>query len=91
MLLIDERAKNDLGDVVSSRRELVKDDVLARDRASISIRGFLDVIESTGHERVIDNAPPVDARISGRGAILARLVDAARSRPSRNGNGSHAL
>ena len=84
-----QRAKDDLGDVVSARGELVEHHVFARDGRPVPVRGLLDVVEGARDERVIGDAPPIDARIGPRGAILARLVGAARSRASRNWNGSH--
>jgi hypothetical protein len=71
--------------------KLVQHNVLARDRRLISVRGLLDVVEGARYERVIDDAPPIDARIGASGAILARLVGAAGARASRNRKGSHAL
>ena len=61
--LVQQRAEDDLADVVTSRRKLVEHEMLARHAAAIAVGDLLHVIQGTRHQHVVRDALPVKAGI----------------------------
>ena len=83
--VVEQRAEDDLRDVVAARRELVEHQVLARHRRPVPVRRLLDVVERARDEHVVRDPPPVEPRIDGRraacgGSWVARraIIEASR-------------
>jgi hypothetical protein len=70
VLVIDERAEDDLRDVVSARGELVEHDVFAWNARAILVRRLLDVIEGAGDKGVIGDEAPIKSTVRRGGGRL---------------------